>query len=49
LDPELPGRLLAARLLAADPDDKPRHFGDLTTLIGKLLSTNVYFQIEKEK
>jgi hypothetical protein len=27
---ERPRRLLAARLLAADPDDKPRHFSDIT-------------------
>jgi hypothetical protein len=44
--PEQPGRL-AARLLADDPDTKPRHFGDVM-LTGKLLSPNVYFQIEME-
>jgi hypothetical protein len=43
---EHPGRLLAARLLAVDPDTKPRHFGDVM-LTGKLLSP-VYFQIEME-
>jgi hypothetical protein len=40
-----PGRL-ATRLLA-DPDIKPRHFGDVMST-GKLLSLNVYFQIEME-
>jgi hypothetical protein len=34
--PEQPGRL-AARLLADDPDIKPRHFGDVIST-GKLLS-----------
>jgi hypothetical protein len=41
-----PGRL-AARLLADDPDIKPRHFGDVMST-GKLLSLNVYYQIEME-
>jgi hypothetical protein len=27
--PERPGELLATRLLAVDPDAKPRHFGDV--------------------
>jgi hypothetical protein len=46
--PKQPGRL-AAKLLAVDPDTKPRHFGDVM-LTGKLLSNspNVYFQIEME-
>jgi hypothetical protein len=44
--PEQPGRL-AARLLY-DPGTKPRHFGDVM-LTGKLLSPNVYFQIELKK
>jgi hypothetical protein len=39
---EQPGRL-AARLL--EDDIKPRHFGDVIST-GKLLSPNVYFQIE---
>jgi hypothetical protein len=38
---------LAARLLADDPDIKPRHFGDVMST-EKLLSLNVYFQIEME-
>jgi hypothetical protein len=42
--PEQPGRL-AARLLAGDPDIKLHHFGDVIST-GKLLSPNVYFQIE---
>jgi hypothetical protein len=33
--PEHPGRILAARLLAADPEDKPSHFDDVM-LTGKL-------------
>jgi hypothetical protein len=41
--PQQPGRL-AAKLLADDPDIKPRHFGDVIST-GKLLSPNVYFQI----
>jgi hypothetical protein len=45
--PEHPGRLMAARLLAVDLDTKPCHFGDVM-LTGKLLSPNVYFQIEME-
>jgi hypothetical protein len=44
--PEQPGRL-AARLLADDPDIKPRYFGDVMST-RKLLSLNVYFQIEME-
>jgi hypothetical protein len=44
--PEQPGRL-AARLLSDDPDIKPRHFGEVIST-GKLLSPNVYFQIETE-
>jgi hypothetical protein len=44
--PEQPDRL-AARLLADDPDILPRHFGDVMST-GKLLSINVYFQIEME-
>jgi hypothetical protein len=44
--PEQPGSL-AARLLAGDPDITPRHFGDVIST-GKLLSPNVYFQIEME-
>jgi hypothetical protein len=44
--PEQPGRL-AARLLAGDTDIKPLHFGDVIST-GKLLSLNVYFQIEME-
>jgi hypothetical protein len=44
--PEQPG-CLAAMLLADDPDIKPRHFGDVMST-GKLLSLNVYFQIEME-
>jgi hypothetical protein len=44
--PEQPG-CLAARLLADDPDTTPRNFGDVI-LTGKLLSLNVYFQIEIE-
>jgi hypothetical protein len=43
---EQPGRL-AARLLAVDPDIKPRHFGDVIST-GELLSPNIYFQIELE-
>jgi hypothetical protein len=48
----LPSRIgvLASRttgLLADDPDIKPHHFGDVM-LTGKLLSLNVYFQIEME-
>jgi hypothetical protein len=39
-----PGRL-AARLLADDPDIKPRPFSDVMST-GKLFSLNVYFQIE---
>jgi hypothetical protein len=35
------------RLLADDPDIKPRHFDDVIST-GKLLSPNVYFQIEME-
>jgi hypothetical protein len=46
LHPEQPGRL-AARLLADDPDIKLRHFDDVMWT-GKLLSLNVYFQIEME-
>jgi hypothetical protein len=46
--PERPGRILAARVLVVDPDDKPRHFGDVM-LTGKLLSPNIYFQIENGK
>jgi hypothetical protein len=38
---------LAANLLAVDTDIKPRHFGDVIST-GKLLSPNVYFQIEME-
>jgi hypothetical protein len=38
---------LAVRLLAGDSDIKPRHFGDVMST-GKLLSLNVYFQIEME-
>jgi hypothetical protein len=45
-NPEQSGRL-AARLLADDPDIKPRHLGDVMST-GKLLSPNVYFQIEME-
>jgi hypothetical protein len=44
---EQPGRL-AARLLTGHPDVKPSHFGDVM-LLGKLLSTNVYFQKLKRK
>jgi hypothetical protein len=44
--PEQPGRL-AARLLADDPDIKTRHFGDVIST-GKLLSPDVYFQIETD-
>jgi hypothetical protein len=36
------------RLLAFDPDTKPRHFGDVM-LTGKLLSPNFYFQIDNGK
>jgi hypothetical protein len=44
--PDQPDRL-AVRLLAYDPDIKPRHFGDVMST-GKLLLLNVYFQIEME-
>jgi hypothetical protein len=44
--PEQPDSL-AARLPAVDPDIKLRHFGDVMST-GKLLSPNVYFQIEME-
>jgi hypothetical protein len=44
---EQPGHL-AARLLTGDPDIKPRHFGDVIST-GKLLSPDIYFQIEMEK
>jgi hypothetical protein len=44
--PEQPSRL-AANLLAGDQDNKRRHFGDVMST-GKLLSPNVYFQIEME-
>jgi hypothetical protein len=42
-------KFIAARLLADDPNIKPRHFGDIIST-GKLLSPNVsvYFQIEME-
>jgi hypothetical protein len=33
--------------LADDPDIKPCHFGEVMS-IGKLLSPNIYFQIEME-
>jgi hypothetical protein len=46
LHPEQLGRL-AASLLADDPDIKPHHFGHVMST-GKLLSLNVYFQIEME-
>jgi hypothetical protein len=46
MQPEQPGRL-TARLLADDPDIKPHHFGDVMST-GKILSPNVYFQIEME-
>jgi hypothetical protein len=39
--PDRPGRLLAARLLAADPDDEPRHFGDVM-LTAKLLDSQMF-------
>jgi hypothetical protein len=42
LHPEQPGHL-AARLLAGDPDIKPRHLGDVIST-GKLLSPNVYLR-----
>jgi hypothetical protein len=47
--PEHPGRLLAATLLAVNPGTKPHHFGDVMFTTGKLLSPNVYFQIENGK
>jgi hypothetical protein len=43
MHPEQPDHL-AARLLA---DIKPRHFGDVMST-AKLLSLNVYFQIEMQ-
>jgi hypothetical protein len=38
---------IAARLLAAEPDDKPCLFGDVM-LTGKLFAPNVYFKLKME-
>jgi hypothetical protein len=43
---EEPGRL-AARLLADDPDIKPRHFGDVIST-GKLLSPMFIFKLKRK-
>jgi hypothetical protein len=45
--PEHLGRLLAARPIAADPEDKPSHFGDVM-LTGKLFSSMFIFKLEME-
>jgi hypothetical protein len=45
MHPERPGRLLVARLLAADPEDKPSHFGDVM-LTGKLLYPKFIFKLK---
>jgi hypothetical protein len=43
MHPERPGRLLAERLLTADPEDKPSHFADVDR---ETTFTNIDFQIE---
>jgi hypothetical protein len=45
--PERIGLLLAARLLAVDPEDKPNHFGDVM-LTGKLISPMFIFKLKME-